>query len=373
MKRHLYYTMLLSGAVLATLTASAADQKAAALNRVENVVAGVVGEGRETMTRNLAGTIVAINTYNVIPRISGDIITQGFKDGEMVKKGQLLFQIEDTRYQAAVKAAQAKIAKIKAQLDYASGNYGRNDELYKKQAVSKDTWESTKSNVGSLKADLLAAEAELTLAQDDLNHTRVTALYDGKTGKSAFSPGNYITPNSGSLVQIADMSQLRARFSFSMRDYLTYFGNEKNFRENAKIELLLADGSVYPHAGKVEIIDNVSLVASADSLRVWVRFPNPDGVLNPGGAVTVRLTKDDPKPYPAIPKSALVFTPKGVLTYVIGADNKVEARPLAIGSAKGESQIVHSGVKPGEKIIVEGSHKVMPGMKVNPVFRSEGK
>ena len=369
--------LLLCGVVLGSSAAFAATDKDAKAPkiapRVENVVVGEVGLGTETMLRKISSTIVAINAYDVMPRVSGDIVKQGFKDGTQVKKGQLLFQIDDTRYRAAVNAILAKIEKIKAQLEYAESNHKRNDELYSKKAVSKDSWESTKSTLASLKADLMAAQAELILAQDDLAHTRITALYDGTTGKSPYAPGNYITPASGKLNRIVDMRELRAKFSFGMRDYLANFGNEKNFRRNARIELILADGSVYKHPGTIEIVDTTSLVESADSLQVWVRFPNPEGILSPGGAVTVKLSKEDPEKYPAVPRQAIVYDRRGTKVYVVNDQNKVESRAVKTGTATDALQVIREGLKPGERVIVEGTHKVMPGTVVNPVpYRPEG-
>ena len=377
MNKNQLKTIVLTAAVALSGIVYAADKSSQATKlapRVESVVVDTVGEGSDTMNRSFSGTIVAINTYDIIPRVSGDIVYIGFKDGDYVKKGQLLFKIDDTRYDAAVKAAQAKVDKIKAQLEYHQSDFARKDELLKKNAVSRDTWENTKSTVASLKADLHAAEAELILAQDDLAHTKITALYDGKTSKSIFATWNYITPASGMLNRVVDMTQLRTKFSLGMKDYLTYFGNEQNLRANAKVELILADGSVYPHPGKVEIVDNVSLVESADALRVWVRFPNPETTLSPGGAVTIKLSKDDPKKYPAVPISALVHDKKGIKLYVVNDQNIVEERRVAIGSSDGATQIIYSGVKTGERVITEGTHKIiMPGVKVNPIPAKEGK
>ncbi len=362
-------TAVLTGVVVELGAADKNSKTAARAPRVEKVVVAKVGESSETMTRRLAGTVVAIDTYNVMPRVSGDLIYQGFKDGAIVKKGQLLFKIEDTRYQAAVAAAEAKVEQVKAQIEYAQGNFDRNDHLFEKKAVSLDTRDSIKSGLAVLHANLNAAEAELKLAQDDLAHTKICALYDGKTGKASFPPGNYITPASGKLVTITSTTPVRVRFAISERDLLSYFGSEEKLRANARVAVKLADGTIYPHPGKITIVDNVSVVQSTDSVLVWAQFDNPDYILNPGAAATVILTKEDPEMKAAVPRSAVIFNQRGTMVYVVDQANIVQVRPVTLGSVNGDLQIIHSGVKPGERIITEGMHKVFPGSQVEPVER----
>ncbi len=366
-KKFLALTAVLAGISLPLGAADKNGKAAPRAMRLEKVTVAPVGESTDTMNRRLAGTIVAINTYNVVPRVSGDILRQGFADGGLVKKGQLLFEIEDVRYQAAVAAAEAKVAQIKAQVEYAEGNFDRNDKLFKQQAVSLDTRDNIKSILGVLLANLQAAEAELALAKDDLAHTKIYALYDGKTGKSALPPGSYITPATGKLVTITATTPVRVRFAISERDLQSFFGTEAKLRANARVSVKLADGTVYPHPGKITIVDNVSVVQSTDSVQVWAQIDNPDYILHPGAAVTVLLSKEDPAKLPAVPRTAVVFNQHGAIVYVVNQDNVAEARPVSLGAVNGELQVIHSGVKVGERVIVEGMHKIFPGSKVDPV------
>ncbi len=360
----------LSAAVVALTAVGATDkqnaQKQALLNKTETVLVTKATEGVEVMTRRLAGTVVAIDTYTVIPRVSGDIVEQGFKDGDIVKKGQLLFAIDDVRYKAALKSAEAEVEKVKSELNYASSNFNRNEHLYAKNAVSLDTKESVQSKLSILNAALNAAEAQLILAKDDLDHTRIIALYDAKTSKSALSPGNYVTPSTGSLVTLASMDPLRVKFSLSERDFLFYFGTEERFRQLAEISVVLSDGTAYPHKGTVDIIDKVNLVKSADAVQIWAKIANPDMVLSPGSSVTVVLKKTDNVKKTAVPMQVVMHDQKGQYVLVV-ADGKVEKRAVKISCISDGMQILNSGVKPGEAVILEGAHKVRHGSKVNAV------
>ena len=330
------------------------------------VLVDSVFKAPNAVSRRYAGRITAINHINSTSRVSGDLIEQGFKQGEMVKKGQLLFAIDDTRYQAMVKAAQAKIGQIKAQLEYAESDYARKEDLFKKEAVSLDALESVRAQLKTLKAQLLAAEADLILAQDDLKNCRIVSPIDGKTGKAAYALGNYITPSSGTLVSVTQLDPIRVRFSISQRDYLALFGNEKNLISQAVVTLKLADGITYKQTGRIEIVDNQT-VNSTDAIRVWARFDNPELRLIPNAAITVNLSKNEAEQLPAVLPSAVMHDRKGAYTYVVNADNTVERREVVTGETDGEVQIILEGLRPGEKVIVEGMHKVRPGMPVDPV------
>ena len=335
---------------------------------IPTVLVDKVFTAHDITSRRCVGTIVPINNVYSVARVSGDIISQGFKDGQFVKAGQLLFEIDPTRYSAAVKSAEAKISQIKAKLAYAQNNLDRKQELFNKKAVSLDTYQSVLCERDTLKAQLAEAEAALVLAKDDLKNTKIVAMTTGKTGKAAYSPGNYVTPSSGTLVQTVQTDPIRVRFSVSARAFLSLFGSDANIRKQANVRIKLADDSEYKYAGTIEIVDT-SIQQETDTIRVWARFKNPENLLIPYGVVTVLLTKDDNKNYPAVLPSAVMHDIKGPFVYVVSASNIPEHRSVVLGNCTDNAQVIRSGLKPGETVIVEGGHKVIPQIPVKPVKR----
>ena len=320
----------------------------------------------DKLNRRYSGRVAPIYIITSVARVSGDLVQQGFKDGDMVKKGQLLFGIDDVRYRAAVDSAKAKIQSIKAQLAYAEKSLSRHNTLFKQKAVSQDTKENSEEHVNDLKAQLLAAEAQLVLAEDDLKNTKIYSQVDGKSGKAVYAPGNYITPASGKLVDVISTNPIRVRFSISQRDFLEIFGTEANLKKQAVVNLNMPDGTVYEKAGKIVIVDNQTLNAT-DSIRVWALFENPDNKLIPNAAITCTLSKNAAEKRAAVRPSAIMHDRKGAYVYVLDAANKVSRRNVLLGNSDGEIQIIRDGLKTGEKVIVEGMHKTFPGSEVEAV------
>lgn len=323
----------------------------------------------DKLNRRYSGRVAPIYVITCVSRVSGDLIHQGFKCGDMVKEGQLLFAFDDVRYRAAVDSAKAKIQSIKAQLAYAEKSLSRHNTLYKQKAVSQDTKESSEEHVNDLKAQLLAAEAQLVLAEDDLKNTKIYSKVNGKSGKAIYAVGNYITPSSGKLVDVISTDPIRVRFSISQRDFLELFGTEANLKKQAVVKLNMPDGTVYDKTGKIVIVDNQTLNAT-DSIRVWALFDNPDNKLIPNAAITCTLTKSDVEKRPAVRPSAIMHDRKGAYVYVVDAANKVSRRNVLLGNSDGEFQIIRDGLKAGEKVIIEGSHKTFPGSEVVAVSAS---
>ena len=324
----------------------------------------------DKINRRYSGRVAPIDIITSVARVSGDLIHQGFKDGDMVKKGQLLFAFDDVRYRAAVASAKAKIQSIKAQLAYAEKSLSRHNTLFKQKAVSQDTKESSEEHVNDLKAQLLAAEAQLTLAEDDLKNTKIYSQVDGKSGKAVYAPGNYITPSSGKLVDVISTNPIRVRFSISQRDFLELFGNEAKLKKQAVVKLNLPDGTVYDKTGKIVIVDNQTLNAT-DSIRVWALFENPENRLIPNAAITCQLTKSDAEMRTAVVPSAVMHDRKGAYVYVVTPANRVERRNVLLGNTDGELQIIRQGLKEGETVIIEGMHKTAPDGEVVAVARKQ--
>ena len=359
-----------AAALLATLSLPIFAQMPGAMKQTVGVA--VVEEVGNIQSRRYTGQVVAQAEVNVVPRVSGEILKLGFKDGDYVKKGQLLYTIEKTQYEAAVKQAEANIAESKARLEYAESSFDRNQMLYEVNATSKDTMENTKSALEALNAALAAAEAGLVTAQYNLDHTSITAAIDGLVGVTKFTAGNYITPSSGTMLTIIQMQPIRVRFAISMGDFLSGYGSLTALKQNGEVSLKLADGSEYASGGKIEFLNNEANVKT-DAVQVYASFPNADMKLIPGSTVTVTLSKKGATKMSAVPPSAVMHDAQTSFVYVVGEGNKLERRVVELGDMTKTHQLIKSGLKTGEKVVFQGTHKVMPGDEVIPAAPEEKK
>ena len=362
------FSLVVCGIALPLFAASAAAPAAAALPVVgaEKVV-----EAEDHDIRHYTGQVVSRSIVNIVPRVSGEILEVGFKDGGVVRKGQTLYKLDPVQYEAAVKGAEASIEKCKAELTYAQSNYNRLNLLYEKQATSLDTLESAKATLGAAKAALLSAEAELITAKDNLKNTVITAPHEGIVGVTAFTPGNYITPNSGTLLTIIQTQPIRVRFSISVADLFAMFGSHRELMENGNVEVQLADGSTFPEQGTIELLNNEAN-AKTDTIQIYASFPNAEHKLIMGNTLTVTLSRKNGRRLPAVTPSALMHDARGSYVYVIDAGNKVEKRYVTPGNATADRQLIQQGLAGGETVINKGTHKVLPGMTIAPEAQQRG-
>ena len=332
------------------------------------VTVGAVGEADNIEIKRYTGQVTSSSQVNLVARVSGELLRLGFEEGEIVDEGQTLFELDPVRYEALVKSVEAKIAETEARLAYAEISYNRANELYTKKAGTKDSMDESRSSFDASQAALLAAKAELITARDDLKNTRIIAPIRGKIGITSFTEGNYITPSSGVIATIVQMDPLRVSFSMSNRDFLSMFGSEENLKKNADIRLRLADDRMYPLSGTVEFIDNHANTRT-DTVQIYVKFDNPDGVLLPGGTVQVLLTRRDGTKLPSVAPSAVMHDSKAAYVYVVDSDNKIERRDVELGPGTTENQLIRSGLKPGELVVIDGTHKARPGSVIEPDFQ----
>lgn len=326
--------------------------------------------GLNSIDKKYIGQVEAIETIAVQARVSGNLMSSHFKEGGRVDQGQLLFEIEDTQYKAAVENAKAQIQRLDAQLSYSKSSYERYARLVKNGSVSQDTVDNAKSQYDTLKAEKAAAEAQLTIAEDNLNHTKVMSPISGKVGRVRYSNGNYVTPQSEPLLTITYMDDVYVRFPMSQRDFLSLFGTPKEMKQDAVISLILSDGKPYDQKGQVEMMDN-QVRSTTDSLNVWTRFGNSDGKLVPGGIVTVHLSKKQVREMPSVPVSAIIHREMKSYVYVLDKDNKVHEKQVMLDKMDGTRQFLRSGIKQGEVVVIDGMHKTRPGGVVEPVYTKE--
>ena len=350
------------------LTAAAEEKKAQAAPQQPPVAVRVetVTLQRNSATKKYVGHLKAIEEVALPARVSGVLKKICFTEGEMVKKGQLLFEIEDTTYLAKARQAEAQLRQIEVELDFAKSNFKRQKELKDSEAVSAAVYEEALRLLRGTEAKLTAAKASKLDADNELSYTRIEAPITGRIGKSAYSVGNYVTPASGNLADIVQITPIYVEFALSERDYLELFGNTEKMRKEALVQLKLSDGQIFEHTGSITLVDN-RVDSGTGTITVWATVENPAGRLMPGGFATVLLSNRKAPEEPAIILSALLTDNQGSFVYVLDKDNKAVRRNVTAGNIIEKWQFIREGLSAGEKIIVDGTHKVRPGAPVLPV------
>lgn len=299
---------------------------------VSTVKEGVVFEAGNSQARRYTGLVVSPSVINLVARVTGEITEVNFRDGDTVEKGQVLYRIDPTQYDAAVKSAEAAVALSKAEFKYAESNYNRFRHLHDSQAASRDSMENSLRAMQVGEANLLAAEAALITARDNLKNTVIYSPIAGTIGVTDFTAGNYVSPGSGTLVKVIQTDPVRVRFSISNRDFLSLFGSPAGFRKNASIRIRLADGGIYSEFGEPELVNNEAN-RNTDTLQVYAKFKNPDMKLVAGSSVTVTLSQKESVKLPAVLPSALMHDRNSVYVYVLDDANTIEKRKVRVGNA----------------------------------------
>ncbi len=350
---------------MTVLCASAALGAWAAVATVPSVRVEKVSEVKKTESKVYVGTVYASETVDIVARIDGVMWKSAFREGSLVKKGDLLFQIEDTIYKENVNVAKATLKQTLAELNYAAREKKRYETLYKSSATAQTTYENAVRSNQVYEGKLDEARANLILAENNLSYTKIYSPLNGRIGRNVYSEGNYITPEKGTLATIVQFDPIEVRFSMSEADFFKYSRNGTLSPEG--MEIIRADGKPYKGKFQVDFVDN-QIDSKTGTLMIQLKGENPDMELIPGGYVTVHFCEIFQKPLPAVSVTALMTDGKTHSVYVVGPDNKIERRTIVIGPQVQDKQIVLSGLKPGENVVTGGIHKTKPGDVVNPVI-----
>ncbi|HAS1933642.1 TPA: efflux RND transporter periplasmic adaptor subunit, partial [Enterobacter hormaechei] len=303
----------------------------------------------------------------------GYIEKVNYTDGQEVKKGEVLFTIDDRTYRAALEQAQANLARAKTQASLAQSEANRTDKLINTHLVSREEWEQRRSAAVQAQADIRAAQAAVDAAQLNLDFTKVTAPIDGRASRALITSGNLVTAGDTASVLTTLVSQKTVYVYFDV-DESTYLHYQKLARSGQgassnhtalPVEIGLTGEEGYPHQGKVDFLDN-QLTPSTGTIRMRALLDNSQRQFTPGLFARVRL------PGSAEFKATLVDD-KAVLTdqdrkyvYIVDKDGKAQRRDITPGRLADGLRIVQQGLNPGDKVIVDGLQKVfMPGMPVN--------
>ncbi len=323
-----------------------------------------VVERADLQVSSYPGRIVPISRVNVVPQVSGEILEVCFQNGAMVKEGDILYRLDPVKYEAAVKNAESKVAESKANAAYAELSYARHQKLLGTRAVSLDAVDNALSLRDSSRAAHVAAQAALTAAKEDLKHCTIVAPISGKIGSTTMTRGNYAKAGGDALVSIVQMSPIRVGFSISNRRFLDLFGGTSGrFGHEAEAALFLANGEPYGRRGKFDYVENTADELT-DTIQVYFRYPNDDGLLRPGGVLTVMLSSKIGALRPAVPPTAVLQDLQGAYVWVLDEKNVASRRSIARGELVGDWVFVEKGLKVGERIVADGAHKVKRGMTI---------
>lgn len=319
-----------------------------------------------TATGDFVGRIVAIDKVDIVARVPGFIEERNFTEGQQVKKGDLLFRIEQDTYKAAVDQQSANLAKAKANEVNANLQLHRAQELVKNQNVPQSTVDQLSAAEQSAQADILQGQALLEQAQVNLGYTEIHSPIDGRIGLANFTVGNLVDPTSGKLATIVSQDPIYVTFDASEADIIEYrrrVAESADKSPHVTIHLKLPDGSIYPLPGITNFLD-AQVQADTDTVVARAQVPNPQGVLIPGGIVGVIVERGAPQSSLVVPQSAVQLDQAGRYVMVVDDTKKVELRRITTGVEQGRDVVVTNGLKEGELVIVEGIQKVHPGQIV---------
>jgi membrane fusion protein, multidrug efflux system len=326
-----------------------------------------------SLTTELPGRTSPYLIAEVRPQVGGIIQKRLFTEGTDVKAGEVLYQIDPSTYQAAYASAKAVLAKTEAALAPARLKANRFKDLVAINAVSKQDYDDAAAAVKTAEADVEAAKANVETARINLAYTRVTAAISGRIGKSTVTTGGLVTasqPTALSTIQQLDPVYVDVTQSTSemlkLKQALAS-GKLKNGASQAKVKLVLEDGSPYPLEGVLKFSD-VTVDQTTGSVTVRTVFPNPKHVLLPGMYVRAILQEGVASNAILVPQQGVSRDPGGNATaLVVGAGEKVEPRVLKVSRTMGDKWLVEGGLKPGDRVIVEGLQKARPGVPVKAV------
>ncbi len=309
----------------------------------------------------------AVNAV-IRPQVTGYLIRQSYREGDLVKQGQPLFEIDPRTFEAAVEEAKGLRAQQVARFETAKANLARIKPLAAVNAVSQKDLDDANGSFLSAKAQLEAAEASLMTAKLNLGFTKITSPVTGIAGIAKAQIGDLLSPTMATeLTTVSTVDPVRVYFNISEREYLkmvAFLGEGKRPGETP-LDLFLVDGSQYPHQGKVAVL-NRQVDTTTGTFKVAALFPNPDNILRPGQYGKVRATMAVAKGALLVPQRAVTEVQGKYLVAVVGADNKVDIRPVTVGERIGGEWIIGKGLQPGDQVIAEGTQKVRPGAAVNP-------
>ena len=326
------------------------------------VTAGIVAASDVPVFLNGIGSVQAYNTVTIKPRIDGQIMKVAFTEGEEVKAGDPLIEIDARPYQAALEIAQANKAKDEAQLVSADADLQRFAQLVGPGFQTKQSYDQQKATVAQLQASIKGDQAQIDAAQLNLDYCDINAPISGRLGVRLVDAGNIVhAADSTGLVTITQTKPIYVSFTLAQENLHKI--HEKQKQGDLKVQAYGADNVTLLSEGKLTVIDN-AVDQTTGTIRMKAAFDNNDERLWPGEFVDVRLILNTKKGAPTVPQQTVQVGPDGYYAYVIKADDTVERRAVQVASIQDGIAIISKGLQAGEKVVVDGQYRLTEGARV---------
>jgi membrane fusion protein, multidrug efflux system len=350
----------LVAAMLAVGHLAGAQQPSGQPTPVGTVVAAMQPVNRAV---DFVGRIEAIDRVDVRARVTGFLQQTFFKEGETVKEGEKLFQIDPAPFEAALQQAQGALLQAQGTLTNATVQRSRAEELVKTSATSVATRDERIAAEKNAQGAVAMADADLKTATINLGYTTIVSPITGRIGRAKVTKGNVVSPDSGPLVLIVSQDPMYVTFPVSQREFLRVRSEGRAAeRESLVVKLGFADGSAYSHDGKIDFVD-VTVNRGTDTVSVRARVPNPDGVLTDGEFMRVAVRGDKPEEKVVVPQAALLADQEGIYVFVV-QDGKAVVKRVKTGGDVGTNVAIEQGLTAGEQVVVTGLQTLRPGAPV---------
>ena len=320
------------------------------------------------------GRFAAVSLVEMRARVSGYLDGVHFKDGQLVKQGELLFSIDKRPVQNAVAQARATLTQAQSNLSFTEADFTRGQQLVKEKTITEQTFEQRSQAYRNAQASVSGAEAAVRSAELDLEFTELRAPISGRIGDRRVAPGNLVTGgvsgNTTLLATIVTSDPIQFEFTFDEASYLRYERIAKTGKDVASrgagvnVSLKLIDEYDFVHAGQMDFVDNV-IDRSTGTIRGRAAFANPDGVFTPGMFARVRVPASPPYEALLVPDAAIGSEQVRKFVLVVGADNKAQMKYVTLGQLVDNLRVIKEGLAPADRIIVNGMARVRPGQPVN--------
>jgi membrane fusion protein (multidrug efflux system) len=317
------------------------------------------------------GTLDGLVNATIRAQVTGYLLTQTYREGDAIKKGDLLFEIDPRPFQAVLDQAKGELAQAEARLGKTELDVKRYAPLVKERAISQEEYDDAVQANMEAKAAVLSAQAQVEQAQLNLGFTRIVSPIDGIASIAKGQIGDLVGPTTGELTTVSTVDPIKAYYSVTEQAYINFAKlflkeNDRAARlKQLEIKLIMADGTVYPETGHIYAPDR-AIGPTTGALRLEALFPNPDYALRPGEFVRVRVKFDTKHGALLVPQRAVSELQGAYQVAVVGADNKIHIQPVTVGERSGSLWIIETGLEPGQRIVVEGIQKIREGALVNP-------